>query len=390
MDNWQVCNRCIMTNRGDPNIKFNIDGTCNYCTDALNSMPSIYFPNQEGEHKLKELVTRVKNECKEKPYDCLMGVSGGLDSAYLAYLGAKKWGLRILAIHVDDGFDTEIASKNIYKLVNKSGIDLKIIKPDKKQYNELIRAFMLAGVPNLAVPQDNILVAYLFKYAKKYQLPHFFSGGNFALECIIQTGNTHDNLDMKNIIDINKKFGRSDINKLEIFSHKQQYKDYVNKSVVVHYPLNYINYNRENALKELYEYCGFEYYGAKHLENYFTSFLQLYWFPKRFNVDKRTSHLSSMIASGQMTREKALDKIKEPLYSNEWIEKVIYLIKTSFDFSDSDFQKVMTAPIRQHSDYKTEFISKYATKIPFKRLIKKIYCFFLRSGDKAKKNSDKG
>ena len=291
MNTYQRCTRCVMDNRSDDRIVFDDNGVCNYCTTAFNNMNKIYFPNEEGTKKLNTLIQKLKVDGKGKKYDCLMGISGGLDSSYLAYLGATKWGLRILGIHIDDGFDTEIAQKNIKNLCDKANIDLIIEKPDSEQYNNLTKAFILAEVPNIAIPQDNILFACLYKYAINYKINNFLSGSNFALESILQKGNTFTVYDMVHIHDIHKKYGEKPINKLPFLS---QYKKDL---LAYHYhiktfsPLNYVDYNKSCAIKELKEFCNFNYYEAKHLENTLTKIIQLYWFPKKFNVDKRTSHL---------------------------------------------------------------------------------------------------
>lgn len=353
MQNIQVCNRCVMDNRSDDSIVFDEKGNCNYCNKALLNMPYVYFPDEVGERKLASLVERLKKENKNKQYDCLMGISGGLDSSYLAYLGAMKWGLRILAVHIDDGYDTDVTKNNLQKLCDATNIEFLIIKPDKKQFNELTRAFVLAGVPNLAMPQDNVLFACLYNCAKEHGIKTFLSGGNFALECILQKSNTHDAYDLRNIKDINRRFGRGDIDKLPLIS-------VLKKAIVSHIlhiesprPLNYIEYNRERALQELHDFCGFEYYGSKHLENILTRFVQLYWFPTKFNVDKRKSHLSSMIISGQMTRARALEILEEPLYNKNDMEKDIEFILTQLDLSRYEFDQIIAQPPKQHTDYRT-------------------------------------
>lgn len=359
----KICTRCVMTNSGDDYIRFDKEGICNYCTDALKRKKELYFPNKTGEVKLKNLIDSLKDMGKNKPYDCLMGISGGLDSSYLAYLGAIKWGLRIKAIHVDDGYDTEVSQRNIQKLVERCGIDLEYLKPDKKQFNELTRAYMMAGVPNLAVPQDNILLASIYNYARNNNISGFLTGGNFALECILQRGNTWYSTDTTNIKYINKRFGRDEIDKLTFISEwKRRWLQ--KKGVVVEYrPLNYLDYNRERALEELHNECGFEYYGSKHLENYLTGFLQLYWLPQKFGVDKRTSHLSSMIINEQITRDEALDLLKKPAVNEEWINKAIKMIKENMEFSDDEFLMVMKNPIHQHNEYKIDRLMNLAGKI---------------------------
>lgn len=358
----QRCNRCIMDNSADNRISFDSNGYCNYCNQALSEInTTTYFPGEEGKKKLAEMLSKIKEDGKGKDYDCVMGISGGLDSSYLAYLG-YKWGLRILAFHIDDGFDTEISKENIKKLVEKTCINLVTIRPDEVQYNALIKAYMKAGVPNLAVPQDNILFAHLYKEIRKNKLKYFLSGGNFALECILQQGNSHSAMDVTNIKAIHRKFGTEPINKLKFISSYRKYYDMKVAGLQILRPLNYVTYNREKAFAELKEFCGFEYYGRKHLENKLTAFIQLYWLPKKFGVDKRTSHLSSMIVSGQMTREEALIEISEPMYDEKMMSEYIDFIKERMKISDEEFSQLMAAPTHQHTEYKVDKWNKVLRK----------------------------
>ena len=365
---YQICTRCVMDNRSDNTIKFDSNGHCNYCSCALSQLGSVYLPGSEGENIINELIQGLKYKNKNKEYDCIMGISGGLDSSYLAYLGAAKWGLRILAVHVDDGYDTEISKRNIKKLCEKANINLITIQPDAKQFNELTRAYLFAGVPNIAAPQDNVLFACIYKFIKEKKIKTFLSGGNFALECILQRGNTHDAMDTRNIKDINKKFGREKIDKLPLISNFNKDIDSFLLNIESPRPLNYIDYNRDRALKELHDFCGFEYYGSKHLENTLTKFIQLYWFYHKFNVDKRKSHLSSMIVSGQMTREKALEILKEPLYDKEEMENEIELILEKLDLTKEKFDFIMKEEPKQHTDYNTSIYRTIRDSI--KRIVK--------------------
>lgn len=185
-------------------------------------------------------------------------------------------------------------------------------------------------------------------------MQYFLSGGNFALECILQRGNTHTAYDMDNLIDIHNKFGKEPLDKLEFLSTSQRNVNSRLLGLKSPRPLDYIDYNRDRAFRELKDYCGFEYYGRKHLENILTAFAQLYWFPKKFGVDKRTSHLSSMIVSGQMTREEALRQLSEPLYDEKQMEDYISIIKRNMKISDKEFEAIMSAPTHQHEDYVVE------------------------------------
>lgn len=347
------CTRCVMDNSSDNTIIFNSNGVCNYCTTAIHNIGKIYFPNDEGQKKLNELLNRVKNDGHGKKYDCIMGLSGGLDSSYLAYLG-YKWGLRVLAVHIDDGYDTDISKNNLKKLVEATGFDYEVITPDPEQFNALTLAYMKAGVPNIAIPQDNVLFAFLYKKMKEYKIKYFFTGGNFALECILQHGNTYKAWDVVNIKDINRKFGTTSINKLEFISTIQKEVDSRILKIETPRALNYIDYNRERAFKELSEFCEFEYYGRKHLENILTAFIQLVWFPTKFGVDKRTSHLSSMIVSGQMTREQAIEELEEPLYDEQQMNGFISIVKKNLGITDAEFNEIMAAPTHQHEEYAVE------------------------------------
>lgn len=351
-----ICNRCIMDDAGDPDIVFNDDGICNYCSDALEEMPHSYFPHEIGRQKLEKMLRTIKSERKDEKYDCLMGLSGGLDSSYLAYLGAARWGLRILAVHVDDGFDTKVSSENIRKLCEKAKIELITVKPDKQQYCNLTKAFMKAGVPNIASPQDNILFAELYSAAKHEGIPYFLSGANFSLECIYQRSNTHPAYDLVNLKSINRQFGNSPIDKLPLISfwRKAYIKRVLNIRTVC--PLDYIRYERDAALVELNSFCGFEYYGRKHLENDLTAFVQLRWFPEKFGVDKRKWHLSSMIVSGQMTRDQALREYSEPLYDERNMERINDIISKELGITRDALEALLSEPGHQHNEYRTDKI----------------------------------
>ncbi len=363
MKEYQRCTRCIMDNASDETITFNEKGECNYCTQALKEIgTTTYFPGEMGGAKLKEMIAMLKKEGKGKKYDCIMGISGGLDSSYLAYLG-YKWGLRILAVHIDDGYDTEISKENIRKLVKAAHIDMRTITPDAKQYNALNLAYMRAGVPNLDAPQDNILFAFLYDTIKESGVKYFLSGGNFAMECILQQGHIFSAFDKVNIKDIHRKFGTEPIDKLRFMSSWQKYWWMKTGKAVQLRPLDLIDYNREKAFKELEEFCDFKYYGRKHLENVLTAFIQLYWFPQKWGVDKRTSHLSSMIVSGQITREQALKELAEPLYDDKMMKEYISIIKKNVGITDQEFDDIMAAPVRKHTDFKTDKLSVMVRKI---------------------------
>lgn len=356
----KICNRCIMDTEGDPYIKFNDDGTCNYCTYALSRINDVYFPNNEGKRRLNEMIVLLKDRGKKKNYDCVMGISGGLDSAYLAYLGTKEWGLRILAVHIDDEFDSPIAAKNIINLCNNCNIELKTIKPNIEQYMDLTRSFILAGVPGICIPQDNVLLAELFKVAEKNDIKYFLSGTNFSLESVLQRGNMHNQSDLTHITSIHNLFGQKPIDGLSLLSLYDRYikYKYIKKQHYVR-PLDWIDYNREKAINEL-KTVGFNYYGGKHYENILTKFLQVYYMPKKFKIDIRKSHLSSLIVSGQMTREEALAEMKKPLYHEETMQDEINFIIEKLHINHNEFNNIMNDIPKKHKDYKVSWLIKYS------------------------------
>ena len=365
MNQFQMCTKCVMDNLSDDTITFDENGVCNYYLDAVAQMKSgSYLPNEEGKKKLNEIIARIKKDGEGKEYDCLMGISGGLDSSYLAYLGAVKWGLRIMAVHVDDGFDTDLAKHNIMNLCDACHIELKTITPDAVQFNDLTRAFILAELPNVATPQDNVLFACLFDYAKRHHIKYFLSGGNFALECILQKSKGGTNtMDMVHIRDIHKRFGTKPMDKLPLMTNWQRI--WNAKVLGIHSirPLNYIDYNRNRAIQELKDFCGFTYYEAKHLENTLTKVVQLYWYYNKFGIDKRKSHLSSMIVSGQMTREEAMKELEKPVYDKAKMDKDINDVLAVLNLDRKTFDEIVSRPGKNATDYKTDRLFVLTNKL---------------------------
>lgn len=357
----QVCTRCIMDNESDKTIRFLKDGTCNYCNDTLNRIKKEYYPNNTGKKMLDNIMNTIKKDGTGKKYDCMVGISGGVDSSYVLYLG-HKYRLRMLAVHVDDGLDTDLAKYNIEHICDKTKTDIVMVKPLLGQYKDLIRSFFLAGVPNLAVPQDNILHAALNDTAKTYNLRYSLSGANFALECILERSAGINALDKKHIIAIHKRFGTKQIDKLRLASlyEKYVYNRYFNHIQIVR-PLNLINYNLQNALDELAEFSDYIYYGGKHHESILTRFLQCYYLPVKFGFDKRKSHFSSMIVSGQMTRDEAIEKIKkEPYISKDIKEYDFNYLARYLEMTRQEFDDLMGLPPKQHQEYPVSLINNYA------------------------------
>ena len=363
-----MCTRCVMDNDHDSFIHFDEDGICNYCRTALENKELVYFPGEKGKEKIEALVRQLKKEGEGKKYDCMMGISGGLDSSYLAMLGFK-WGLRILGVHVDDGFDEPVAQNNIRKLCEACSINLVTINPDEEQFNDLTKAFLLAEVPNVTMPQDNILFASLYQYARKYHIKTFLSGGNFALESILKHTEPQNVFDMRHMRDIHRRFGSRPINKLPFLSNYQRVMDRYLRGISSIRPLNYIDYNRQRAIRELSEFCGFQYYEMKHCENKLTKIIQLYWLPVKFHNDKRHSHFSSMIVSGQMTRDEALQELQKPLFDPINMERDIDIVVDRLQIDRKVFDEIVAREGKKHSEYKTSLVYRIVSKFFGRRIV---------------------
>ena len=352
---YKQCTRCIMDNVGDPTIRFDENGVCNYCTDALKAKDVVYHPDEYGKRYLEQTFTALKNRRKNFQYDCMLGLSGGLDSSYAAYIG-YTYGLRMLAVHIDDGLDADVTTKNVRNICDAYGIDLVVERPDPMLFGDLTCAFIRAGVPNIAIPQDNVLFACLYKYAKENKIDTFISGGNFALESILQRGNTYDASDKRHILAIWQRFGRikdhKKIAELPLMSvfEKRVFYGRLHKIQTIR-PLNYVEYDAKKAFEILHDTCGFEYYGDKHCESIFTKLMQRYYLPQKFNVDKRKSHYSSMIISGQMTREEAIERMKEPLYEQSSLEADLDFVLSKIGMSRQEFDELMKADRHMHNEY---------------------------------------
>lgn len=354
-----------MDNSSDSTIVFDEHGHCNYCKSALSYRGRKYFPN--GDVQLKAIVERIKKESKGKRYDCTLGLSGGLDSSYVLYIGARL-GLRMLAVHIDDGLDTDIAKHNVDKLCRTANVDIEYIHPDREQYADLTLSFFKAGLQGVAIPQDNILIRALREYTRKFDVKYLLSGSNFALESILEHSAGVSAKDRCHILNVHKLFGTKSIDKLQLESITGYYLSRVLSPVKTVLPLNYIDYNKDRAFQELHEFSGFEYYGGKHHENVLTRFMQGYYLPVKYGMDKRKSHLSSLIMAGQLSRDEALLELDKPTYESPEIQEAdTNLLAEYFGLSRQEFEKILDIPAKQHSDYKMSIFEKIE---PYTRALK--------------------
>ena len=348
---YQICTRCIL-DTSDPDITFDDKGVCHYCNIFSELMKSS-VDGKEADEFLQKTIETIKNTSKGE-YDCIVGMSGGVDSTYVAYL-AKKYGLTPLAVHVDAGWNSEIAVKNIESATRKLGIDLETIVVDWKEIRDLQRAYFKASVPNCDVPQDHAFIAGVYNIAAKYGIRYIISGHNNVTEFILPPSWGHDSGDLDNLTDIHNTFGEVKLKtypRLSLFK-KVIYYGYIKKLRSFRI-LNYVPYSKEVVKQFISDNLGWQDYGGKHFESRFTKFFQSYYLPKKFGFDKRRAHLSNLIASGQIGRDEALSEINIPPISKDQLsEDAEYFIK-KLGFSEKEWKEIMKNKPRQHIDFKCD------------------------------------
>lgn len=350
MADYRICTRCIM-DTSDPDITFDESGICNHCINFDTVIVPQWYPNTEGAVRLNALADRIKSECKDQDYDCIIGLSGGVDSSYLAYK-IKEMGLRPLAVHVDAGWNSELAAQNIESIVKKLDIDLYTDVVNWEEVRDLQRAFLKANVANQDIPQDHAFFAGLYRYAVKNNIRYVMSGSNYATESVLPTGWGYNAMDLRHLMGIHRKFGKKKLKTYPRVSFWKYYfyYPYVKRMAVIR-PLNYMPYGKAEAIAVLEKELGWKYYGGKHYESRFTKFFQAYYLPVKFGYDKRRAHLSSLVLSGQMTRDEALATMQEDIYPQKERKEDRAFVLKKLGFTEDEFNTLMAAPKKTYKDY---------------------------------------
>jgi len=340
----------------DTQIVFDEQGVCDHCSGFKIDIFPNWHPNDAGRAIFREMVEKIKQSGKGKPFDCIMGMSGGLDSSYLLHLAVKEFGLRPLVFHVDGGWNTDTAVNNIQMLVDKLGLDLYTEVINWQEMRDFQLSFFKSGVPHLDIPQDHAFVATLYHFANKHNIKYIVNGGNFATECVRNPKDwLYYGTDMAQLRDIHKQFGTHPLDTYpfsSILFHKV-YLRYI-KGVQVVKPLNYLPYTKENASQVLSELYGWRPYPQKHFESRFTRFYEGYWLPTRFGFDTRRVQYSSLILTGQMTRAEALAKLEKPAYDPETIDEDFAYIASKLGISVEDLRGYHQMPLKTYKDYKNQ------------------------------------
>ena len=374
---YQRCTYCILDTT-DKDITFDIDGRCSHCSEWLPRVQNLPQSTAETETNLDLIAKKLKLEGKGKRYDCMIGLSGGVDSSYIVYL-AHKMNLRPLIVHFDNGWNSELAISNIEKIVKKCDFELTTLVVEWKEFRELQKAYLSASVIDIEVATDHAIIATMFQNARKYNIKYLLSGGNIATETGMPNKWTWPKKDLTNLKNIHRAFSTVP---LKTYPTRSIWTDIFEKKflsqVVDIRILDQIKYNKSEAIKMLEEQFGWQYYGGKHYESVFTKFYQAYILPTKFKIDKRLVHLSSLIRNGEMTRKDALEELELPLYvENIFLEDREYVLK-KLEMSSAEFASIMKAEPIEHIEYGSDYINLNKLKWIYRILKNKKQLFVVK------------
>lgn len=369
---YQVCANCVMDTT-DSLIQFDERGFCDHCNNYSNNILPNWHPDERGKQQLDAIVEKIKQDGKGKKYDCIIGLSGGVDSSYLAYYAKEVLGLRPLIFAVDTGWTLNVAVENIEKIVRGLDVDLYTEIVDWNEMKDLQLAYFKAQVPYQDTPQDHVIFASLYNYAAKQGIHYVLTGANYSTECVREPNEWVYLNDLKQIKDIHKKLGKRPLKRLPLcgmFKYKLYYR-YI-KGMKIVQPLNLIPYKKEDAISLLEEKFGWQRYANKHFESIFTRFYEGYWLIKKFGYDKRRAHFSSLILTGQTTREEALQKLAEPPYDEDLAMQDLEYVAKKLGVTKEEFLEIMKGENKTFRDYKSnawlmEKAIKFAIFIGFEK-----------------------
>jgi len=351
--NYRQCSLSVMDNIQDPDITFDANGVCSYNARYREREKNEVFSGEEASRRLRGLVARIKAEGKGRKYDAILGVSGGIDSTYLAYL-ASTWDLRVLCVHFDNGWNSELAVSNIESIVSRLGFDLETFVFDWREFKDLQLSHFRANVVDIEAITDMGIIGTLRLLALKKNLKSMLSGHNIVTEGFMVPHWVFK--DYYNIIDIHKKFGTVDrITTFPYFDNKLQRMGSRLRGLMDVSPLNYVRYVKEEVKELISDKLGWRDYGGKHYESVFTRFYQGYILPQKFGIDKRKVHLSNLIMSGQITKKAALRELEMPTISPEQLESDYSFVIKKLGYTPSEFERYIETPRREHTEFDTEF-----------------------------------
>jgi len=367
---YQQCSISVMDTIADPGISFDEKGICNYYYEYLKAEKEAVRKGHEGELVIKEIISKIKADGLGKQYDCILGVSGGVDSTYLAYI-AKQAGLRVLCVHFDNGWNSELAVKNIENIVSKCGFDLYTYVIDWNEFRDIQRAYFKANVIDIEAITDIAIFSALDIICKEKNIKHIIDGRNVVTEITLPQAWVYKN--SANLIDIHKKFGEVPLKTYPLMSPIRRRIVARTKPFSSWPILNYIPYLKSEAKETIIRELNWRDYGGKHYESVFTRFYQGYILPEKFKVDKRKAHLSNLIFSGQITKEEALAELAEPIYPIELFKKDYEFVLKKLGFTDQEMKDYISAPPQPHSNYNSSLslFDEYPILKPLKKIFGK-------------------
>jgi N-acetyl sugar amidotransferase len=334
----------------DSAIRFDGAGVCNHCHAYDRRAARELLPPDKARAALARVVDEIRKQGAGRDYDCIIGVSGGVDSTMVAYL-VKQLGLRPLAVHLDNGWNAELAVTNIERCLKRLEIDLYTHVVDWEEFRDLQLSLIRASVANIEVVTDHAIMAILFEMAARTKVRYIISGGNIVTEAVMPRSWMYDSRDLRHIIGIHRRFGASTLHTYPRAS-LLKYARYVFLRRIKYLPiLNYVPYNKEEAKQTIIRELGWSDYGGKHSESFFTKFFQDYILPRKFGIDKRRAHLSTLILSGQTTRAAALKALHEPIETPERLQQDLAFFLKKMRLTESEFDAIMRSPIKTFRDY---------------------------------------
>lgn len=354
--NLQTCSNCVM-DTSDSMIVFDKKNICDHCHTFFEKIKPKWQAGSRNSPDLRQLVDKIRASGKNKEFDCIIGMSGGIDSSYLTHIAKTEFGLRPLVFHVDAGWNSQEAVNNIERLIDGLGLDLYTEVIDWEEMRDLQLAFLKASVPHIDTPQDHAFFATMYKFAEKEAVKYILTGANYSTECIRNPLEwMYYQSDSTQLRNIHTRFGVKPLKSFPITSilkHKI-YLPYV-KGIRALRPLNYIDYNKEKAIKFLVEKYGWQPYPQKHFESRFTRFYEGYWLPKKFGYDTRKVQFSSLILTGQMTREEAVERLKEPALDEQTAKQEFKYVADKLQISVEELTTYLELPNKTFRDYKNQY-----------------------------------
>lgn len=341
----------------DPHLTCDTRGWCDYCNNFHKNILPNWHTDEKGERELMQVAEKIKNAGKGKDFDCIIGLSGGLDSSYLSYIVKEKMGLRPLLFHVDAGWNTDQAVGNIEKLVDGLGLDLYTEVINWEEMKDLQVAFLKSQIPDQDLPQDAAFFSMLYKFARLHKIKYVLTGGNFSTECCREPEEWggYPGIDKTLFNSIHSKFGKNPLKTfplVDVLVYKIYYKYFLGMEIIK--PLNLVPYVKKDAEEMLANLFGWKKFLHKHHESRFTRFYEDYWMPRKFGYEKRRAHFSSLIMTGQMTRDAALERISKPELDEHFLQQEFEYVASKLDLSAEELRQIFEGENKTYHDYKNK------------------------------------